>query len=93
MNDSELLELTFENNTDKALWIWTEMLAYGLDIPPRYEYKIITDEKHLRLQFENNNLTLFFETRFGFKVLKRKQGEDWELDLDMSDVQYLNAGQ
>ena len=86
MDESDLLELIFENNTDKELFIWTEMMAYGLEIPPGYEYKIITDDRKLRFEFENNNLTLWFETRFGFKVLKRKQGKDWELDIDCSDI-------
>ncbi len=83
----KLIELTFVNNTSKELWIWTEPLAYGLEIPSGYEYKILTDDTQLRFEFEDNNLILWLENRFGYKVLKRKKGGEWEIDLDMSDIQ------
>jgi len=86
--DTALIELSFENQTGKALWIWNEPQAYGLDIPDGYEYKIITDDKQLRLQFEQNNLILWLENSFGCKIMKRKIGGEWEVDLDTMSIQF-----
>lgn len=86
--EEKLIELVFENTSGKALWIWIELMAYGLTIPNNYEYKIVTDDKYLRFQFEEDNLTLWLESRFGCKILKREIGQkDWELDIDMLEVQ------
>ena len=86
--NSELIELTFENQTSEEIWIWNEPQAYGLEIPAGYEYKIITNDNQLRFQFEKDNLTLWLENRFGCKIMKRKIGGEWEVDIDTLDIQF-----
>ncbi|MCX6180416.1 MAG: hypothetical protein NT150_00620 [Bacteroidetes bacterium] len=83
-----LLELTLTNKIGRELFIWTEFAAIGIDIPDNYEYKIITDDKKLNFEFTKEGITIYFETRWGFELYKKAiDGEEWELDIDLSDIQ------
>lgn len=54
---NKIIEFIFENNSDKEILIWTEPAAYEIAIPPKFEYKLITDDKAFRFEFNNDNIT------------------------------------
>ena len=92
-NDTNnLIEFTFENKSDKEVFIWTEPAAYEIVIPPQFEYKLITDDKEFAIEFNNDNMTFWLVTKFGYKLLKRKLStnpkEKWEIDIDTFDIQF-----
>lgn len=92
-NDTNnLVEFTFENKQDKEILIWTEPAAYEIVIPPKFEYKLVTDDKKFTIEFNNDNMTFWLVKRFGYKLLKRKlstnPNEKWEIDIDTFNIQF-----
>jgi len=90
MIKKELIEFTFENQSEKEILIWTEPSAYEIAIPPQFEYKLITDDKQFRFKFDNNDITFWLETRFGYKLMKRELSPNskWKIDIDTFNIQF-----
>lgn len=87
MNSDGLIHIAFQNNGDKNINIWTEPSAYMIEIPPQFEYKLITNDENLRFEFNNNDLIFWQEESFGYQLLKRPISSiKWELEIDTLDV-------
>lgn len=88
--ENQLTILNFENNSDQTIYIWTEPTAYEIEIPPNFEYKLVTDDHEVSFDFNKNKITFYLEKRLGYKLLKRKistnSDENWDIDIDTLDL-------
>jgi len=85
--NTDLIEVIFTNQSDKEIVIFSEPAAYSIEIPPLYEYKLVTDDKQIKIEFTNDDMTFWLENRFGYKLMKRKlSSKVWELEIDTIDI-------
>ncbi len=85
--NNKLIELTFSNNSTKIIFIWTEPAAYQIELPPKHEYKLITDDKEFTFEFEDNNLTFWLQNKFGYRLLKKPISQNiWKTDIDTFNI-------
>lgn len=87
-----LVEIEFANRTERTKKVWVEPSCIEFEIDALTEYKIVTHDKFLRMEFDEDQLTFFLQYSFGFKLYKRPTSEEienpfqWELDMDTSDI-------
>jgi hypothetical protein len=83
-----MVELNFENNTNKTINIWTELAAYMIEIPPNHIYKVLTEETDFSFEFrQDDDLVMFFNKEVGFKLLISEKGTDiWQTEIDLLDI-------
>ena len=87
MNNDGLIHIAFQNNGNEPLNISTEPSAYMIEIPPQYEYRLITNDENLRFEFNDKDLTFWQEESFGYQLYKKPiSSNEWELDIDTLDV-------
>ncbi len=87
MAGSPLLEWVFSNTSSKMVRIWMEPVAYDMEVPPQYEYKLLTYEKSIRMEFEDEQITFWMETELAYALYQRPIGsKNWELEIDLLDI-------
>lgn len=75
-----MVEIKLANPTAELRGVWIEPAAYMLKLEPNTEYKLVTDDRSFRIEFDSNyRLTLWTDTTVGFVLYK------FELVNDMYD--------
>ena len=89
-NPEALTEIELINKSKKLKFIWCEPSCLGIDLDKNCDYKIVTHDKSFSIEFtDNDNVVFWVNKSFGFKLYKRKQGENnWILDIDMSTINW-----
>jgi hypothetical protein len=87
-----LVDIEFSNRTNTLTNIWVEPTCVSIDLDKNTEYKIVTHDKFLRIEFDaDNQVILYLQYSFGFKLYKRPASEkvhnphEWVIDYDCSD--------
>lgn len=92
-NPKLLVEIEFGNRTDEKKTLWIEPTCVEFELDAQTEYKIITHDKYFRIEFDKDDLIVFYlQYSFGFKLYKRPTSKeiinpnDWILDIDTSEI-------
>ena len=92
-SNQALVEIEFSNKTNNLKNIWVEPICMSIDLDHETEYKIITDDRFFRIEFDKDDQVIFYlQYRFGFKLYKRLISIDvinkneWLLDSDYSEI-------
>jgi hypothetical protein len=88
-----LVDIEFANRTDKPKRVWVELICIEFELDKQTEYKILTNDKSFRIEFDSDNSIIFYlQYAFSCKLFKRpisdqiRNPNDWILDLDFSDI-------
>ena len=87
MNES-IIEIEFSNRTGNLTNIWVEPSCQSLDLDRYTEYKVTSNDKSFRIEFdENNRVIMYCQSFFGCKIYKRstfkENNPDWVLEIDL----------
>jgi len=90
---SKPIEIEFFNRTKSIVNVWVEPTCVSIDLDDNTEYKMVTEERFFRLEFdENGQLIFYLQYSFGFKLFKRPASamvhnpNEWILEFDWSDI-------
>jgi len=88
LNEEKRTEFFFINNSNNNIEIHIQPISFPIDIPPKYEYKILTDEHSFDFKFETlDDFSILLNYKVGFKLFKRPiESEKWELEIDLINV-------
>jgi hypothetical protein len=90
--ETPIIGIEFYNRQATRLTLWIELACIELMLEPATEYRIESDDTEYRLDFDSDHITLWLQTRFGPKVLKRPYSSDfnryrsWQVEEDYSDI-------
>jgi hypothetical protein len=92
-NPDLLVDIEFANKTDKPKRVWVEPTCIEFELDKETEYKILTNDKSFRIEFDSDNSIIFYlQYTFSCKLFKRpvsdqiRNPNEWILDLDFSDI-------
>ncbi|WP_207430892.1 hypothetical protein [Sabulibacter ruber] len=92
-NPERLFEIEFANHSENKKSVWVEPTCIEFELDTQTEYKIVTHDKFVRLEFDGDgNLIFYLQHSFGFKLYKRpaskevKNRHEWEPDNDTSEI-------
>lgn len=88
-----LVEIEFSNRTEQKKKVWVEPTCVEFELDALTEYKIVTHDKCLRMEFDKDDFIVFYlEHSFGFKLYKRPisidiiNSNEWILEEDLSVI-------
>lgn len=85
-----LVEIKLLNRTNTIKYVWIEPAAYSLELEPNTEYKFVTDDRSFLIEYDSDNqITLWTDSSFGFKLYKRENrsvSNEWVLEIDLSHI-------
>ncbi|RYX83700.1 hypothetical protein EON73_03720 [bacterium] len=88
-----LVEIEFSNKTNNFKNIWVEPTCISINLDHKTEYKIVTNDKFFRIEFDKDEQVVFYlQYKFDFKLYKRLVSLDvinqneWLLDFDYSKI-------
>lgn len=89
---NKFIEIEFFNRTGRAVSIWVKLACILIELDNATEYRIVTHERYYRFEFDHNEIILYLQTTFGFKLFKRpasaeyRNPNEWILEMDWSDI-------
>ena len=90
MFSKPVIGIEFYNRTATRLLLWLELCCEQLELQPGVEYRLESTETEYRLEFTDELITLYYQYRFGPKILKRPHSPEihnpaaWEVVEDYS---------
>ncbi len=93
-NDPTMLtEIVSANKSQTYKHVRVELACFDFDIDPETEYKIVTQDRSFKIEFDRyGDMDFYLQSSIGFQLYKRPVSKEfpnpnlWKMELDLSHI-------